>query len=82
MKKINWNDINALSKESNFKFIHIKKPSKEIKQESNEKIRTVEKIVEVEKQINWNEVNKIEKKGRLDLLSKKKSKKYSKTKNS
>jgi len=81
-EKINWNDINALSKESNFKFIHIKKPSKEIKQESNEKIRTVEKIVEVEKQINWNEVNKIEKKGRLDLLSKKKSNKYCKTENS
>ena len=38
------------------------------------KIRTVEKIVEVEKEINWNEVNKIERKGRFNLLTKKRAK--------
>ena len=76
IKKVNWNDTNALSEENNFKFIHKrKKSSKEIKNvETNEKIRTVEKIVEVEKEINWNEVNKIERKGRFNLLTKKRAK--------
>ena len=76
IKKVNWNDTNALSEENNFKFIHRrKKSSKEIKNvETNEKIRTVEKIVEVEKEINWNEVNKIERKGRFNLLTKKRAK--------
>ena len=43
---------------------------KQIQQSINEKIKTVEKIVEVEKKIDWNKVNKIRNEGKINLLTK------------
>ena len=71
-KDTNWNDINTFRRESTFKILYRKKPSKEIKQvEKEEKVKTVEKIVEVEKKIDWNKLNKIQKKDKINLLHKK-----------
>ena len=46
---------------------------KQIQPEIKEIIKTVEKIVEVEKKIDWNKTNKIEKKGKINLLKRKKT---------
>ena len=42
------------------------------KQVVNEKIKTAEKIVEVEKKIDWNLTNKIENKGKINIFKKRK----------
>ena len=47
---------------------------KQVQQEIKERIKTVEKIVEVERKVDWNKTNEIENKGRINLLKKKKTK--------
>ena len=68
IKKINWNDVITLRKESNFNFIHQRKKVEQVKQvEPLKQIETKEIIKTVQQIIDWNKVNKIENKGRFIL---------------
>ena len=48
------------------------KPKETIEVKKGEKIKTVEKIVEIEKEIDWNKFNKIKKEGLVNIIIKKK----------
>ena len=75
------NQINLLSKAKKLVLKSIKEnklfikgiKQKIVQQETKDKIKTVEKIIEIEKKIDWNETNKIESKGKINLLSKRKT---------
>jgi hypothetical protein len=75
------NQINLLSKVKKSELKSVKEnklfikgiKQKIIQQETKDKIKTVEKIIEIEKKIDWNETNKIESKGKINLLSKRKT---------
>ena len=69
IKTISWNDLNSLTKESNFNFLHERvEPAKQI--ETKEVVKTVEKIVEVGKIIDWNKDNQIENNSNINIIRK------------